>query len=180
MSLVSNEFLLLVLAAVLVYYLAPKRIQWLVLLVFSYAYYLAGSARYVVLLLFSTTVSYGMALLIEYLRAREVPASTLKKMAALGVVLNLGMLGAVKYTGWWKIFPLGISFYTFQSTGYLLDVYWKRAKAERSFLKYALFVSFFPQLLQGPIGRFQRLAPQLFAPHAFDLHNLSYGVQRML
>ncbi len=180
MSLVSNEFLLLVLAAVLVYYLAPKRIQWLVLLVFSYAYYLAGSVRYVVLLLFSTTVSYGMALLIEYLRAREVPASTLKKMAALGVVLNLGMLGAVKYTGWWKIFPLGISFYTFQSTGYLLDVYWKRAKAERSFLKYALFVSFFPQLLQGPIGRFQRLAPQLFAPHAFDLHNLSYGVQRMI
>ena len=76
--------------------------------------------------------------------------------------------------------PLGISFYTFQSMGYLLDVYWGKCKAEKNPLRFALFVSFFPQILQGPIGRFDRLAVQLYQEHRFDLQRMQYALQLIL
>ena len=76
--------------------------------------------------------------------------------------------------------PLGISFYMFQSVGYIVDVHRGSAKAEKNPLKLALFVSFFPQLIQGPISKFNQLAPQLTAPHAFDGKKFSFGLQRML
>lgn len=196
MSLVSNAFLLFVAAAVVLYYLVPGRFRWMVLLVFSYLYYVSGNAKYLLFIVFSTVVTYCFGLAVERLRQRGTPQGTLKKVVALGIVLNLGMLGVVKYTGFFVenlnllfhldlkglelLFPLGISFYTFQSTSYLLDVYWKKSAAEHNIFRYALFVSFFPQLLQGPIGRFRRLAPQLYEPHAFDLNNISFGLQRMI
>ena len=76
--------------------------------------------------------------------------------------------------------PLGISFYMFQSAGYVVDVYRGTVKAEKNFFRFALFVSFFPQLVQGPISKFTRLAPQLCAPHGFDGKKFSFGLQRML
>lgn len=76
--------------------------------------------------------------------------------------------------------PLGISFYMFQSMGYVVDVYRGTAKAEKNIFRLALFVSFFPQLVQGPISKFSQLAPQLYAPKAFDGKELSFGLQRML
>lgn len=76
--------------------------------------------------------------------------------------------------------PMGISFYMFQSTGYVIDVYRGNAKAEKNFFRFALFVSFFPQLIQGPISKFSQLAPTLYAPHDFDAREVSYGLQRML
>ena len=76
--------------------------------------------------------------------------------------------------------PLGISFYMFQSMGYVVDVYRGGAKPEKNFFKLALFVSFFPQLVQGPISKFSQLAPQLYAPKVFDSKELSFGLQRML
>ena len=76
--------------------------------------------------------------------------------------------------------PLGISFYMFQSMGYVVDVYRGTAKAERNFLKLALFVSFFPQLVQVPISKYSQLAPTLYAPHRFDGKQVSFGLQRML
>ena len=78
------------------------------------------------------------------------------------------------------ILPLGISFYTFQSMGYLLDVYWGKCKAEKNPLRFALFVSFFPQILQGPIGRFDRLAVQMYQEHRFDLQRMQYALQLIL
>lgn len=196
MSLVSNIFVLFVLAAVILYYLAPQKIRWIVLLVFSYLYYLSGNAKYVFFILFSTVVTYGFALLIGQMREKGASAGKMRGAVTAGILLNLGMLGAVKYTGFFVeninllfhmdlkgleiLFPLGISFFTFQSTGYLLDVYWKRVEAERNIFKYALFVSFFPQLLQGPIGKYERLAPQLYEPHTFSVHNISFGLQRII
>lgn len=196
MSLVSNTFVLFVLAAVVLYYLVPKKMQWIILLIFSYLYYLSGNAKYVVFILFSTVVTYSFALIIEHMREKEIPAGKIRNILTAGIVLNLGMLGIVKYTGFFVeninllfhmdlkgleiLFPLGISFFTFQSTGYLMDVYWKRIEAEHNFFKYALFVSFFPQLLQGPIGRYERLAPQLYEQHAFSWYELSYGLQRII
>lgn len=196
MSLVSNTFVLFVLAAVILYYLAPRKIKWVILLAFSYLYYLSGNAGYVIFILFSTVVTYSFALLIRRMREKEAQPGRIRKVLILGILLNLGMLGAVKYTGFFVenlnllfhmdlkgleiLFPLGISFFTFQSTGYLMDVYWKRIEPEHNLLKYALFVSFFPQLLQGPIGRYERLAPQLYEPHAFSLDHLSFGIQRII
>lgn len=76
--------------------------------------------------------------------------------------------------------PLGISFYTFQAIGYLADVYWEHYRPEKNYLKVLLFVSFFPQITQGPISNFESLSNELFTPHTFSYKNYSYGMQRLL
>lgn len=78
------------------------------------------------------------------------------------------------------VIPLGISFYTFQTVGCLVDTYWQKYEPERNFGKFLLFVSFFPQLTQGPISKYEDLAPQLFRGNDFTYHNFSYGCQRMM
>lgn len=196
MSLVSNSFLLFVTAACLLYYLAPKKLQWIVLLLFSYLYYLSGNSKYLFFILYSTCVTYAFGLAIDHMRQAGKDKKKLRTMVILGLICNLGMLGLVKYTNFFivninsllslelreldVIFPLGISFYTFQSSGYLLDVYWQKIRAEKNPFRYALFVSFFPQLMQGPIGKYERLAGQLYAPHRFCLDNICRGLERML
>lgn len=117
------------------------------------------------------------------------------------LLLNIGILAVVKYTnfvisnvnGLFAVvgsttqlsfldiaLPMGISFYTFQSMGYLIDVYRGGVPAERNPFKLALFVSFFPQLIQGPISRFSDLAATLYEEHPFDTRTISYGLQRIL
>ena len=117
------------------------------------------------------------------------------------VLIAFGMLGIMKYTNFMlgnidavlRLFgsgkqigvlnltlPLGISFYTFQSISYVVDVYRGKHKAQGNFFKHALFVSFFPQLLQGPIGRYERLGSQLYEGHSYNLKELQFGVQRIL
>ena len=195
MSLTSNLFLLFVAAAVIVYYLMPAKARWLVLLVFSYLYYMAGGARFAGFLLYSTAVTFISGLMTGRAldQKRKKAART---FMILGIILNFGMLGAVKYTNFIienintlfhgnfrslnLLLPLGISFYTFQSSGYILDVYWERCKAEKNPVKYALFVSFFPQILQGPIGRYSRLASQLYDGHRFEGKNIARGIERIL
>ena len=119
----------------------------------------------------------------------------------LGLLLNFGVLAVLKYTAFAivninsmlhgfgvestlsipsLILPLGISFYTFQTMGYLIDVYRQKAEAIKNPFKLALFVSFFPQLIQGPISRASDLAPQLTEPHRFERRNFTYGAQRIL
>ena len=117
-----------------------------------------------------------------------------------GLVLNFGILAVLKYTAFALnnvnslislfggdgvsipdlILPLGISFYIFQTMGYLIDVYRQKTAAEKNPFRLALFVSFFPQLIQGPISRHSDLAPQLFEPHRFETRGFSLGVQRIL
>lgn len=123
-----------------------------------------------------------------------------KKWAFLLICLfiNIGILCITKYTNFVisninsiftsdkpiapidMIIPMGISFYTFQSMGYIIDVYRGKQEAERNFFKLALFVSFFPQLVQGPISRFSDLAPSLFGEHKFEIKTFSYGLMRIL
>ena len=97
MSLVSNLFLLFVAASVLVYYIVPHKFQWLVLLCFSYIYYLAGGVRYVGFLLFSTLVTWLIALVVEKTEAKGSHKGA-RNLLVLGLLLNFGMLGVVKYT----------------------------------------------------------------------------------
>lgn len=117
------------------------------------------------------------------------------------LLFNLGILAVVKYTNFAianinslvqlfdadtglsfvnLIIPMGISFYTFQSMGYLIDVYQGKYEAEKNPLKVALFISFFPQLVQGPISRFDELSVSLFAEHKADYRTISFGLQRIL
>ena len=118
----------------------------------------------------------------------------------LGLFLNFGMLAILKYTAFALrnlnsildlfgaksvgipdlILPLGISFFVFQSTGYLIDVYRGKTFAEKNIAKLALFVSFFPQLAQGPISRHSDLAAELYVPHPFSAKSLKFGLQRVL
>ena len=78
------------------------------------------------------------------------------------------------------IVPLGISYYTFSSIGYILDVYWRRYGAEKNFFKYFLYLLYFPHILQGPIPRYNKLAPQLIEGHAFDYTRVCFGLQLMV
>lgn len=129
-------------------------------------------------------------------------ARTKKTIFLLTLLTNLLILGVIKYTnftlgsmarvwnmvagGQWTpakidfLVPLGISYYTFQSLGYLIDIYRGNYNAERNFGKYALFVTYFPQVLQGPIGRYDHLGPQLTAANPFDHKNLKHGATLML
>ncbi len=132
----------------------------------------------------------------------EKSKRTKKIIFLCGMVLNILILCIIKYTNFaikniaqlWSIFtvsevstpvlsflvPLGISFYTFQSLGYLIDVYWGKYRAEKNFAKYLLFVSYFPQIVQGPIGRYDQLAAQLTKQNQFQYENLKHGAILML
>ncbi len=128
---------------------------------------------------------------------------TKRKRAVLipTMLFNLGILAVLKYSGFVGsnlnalfgrfsiglempvysfLLPLGISFYTFQSVGYLIDVYREKYEPERNLAKFALFISFFPQIVQGPIGRFNDLAEQLYRPNNFSYERVKFGVQLML
>lgn len=116
-------------------------------------------------------------------------------------LFNFGLLAFLKYTNfaisnvnyiamalgsdlqisfWNLVLPMGISFYTFKSISYMIDVYRGQYQPQENFFKFALFVSFFPQLVQGPISRYDYLSQTLYSEHAFDTTNISYGVQRIL
>ncbi|MDD2980148.1 MAG: MBOAT family protein [Hespellia sp.] len=202
MSLISLKFLIFVVIAVVGYYLIPKKYQWIWLLVFSYIYYISSGVKIVFFLVFSTAVTYMTGLLLQKSEEKESTLGKKKikarkrKIITLALLLDFGMLGILKYTNFLLgsigsvlgssvpefdfLLPLGISFYTFQSAGYVLDVYWGKCKPERNVFKFALFVSFFPQLMQGPIGRFETLAVQLYARHSFDGQRIERGVRRIL
>lgn len=126
-------------------------------------------------------------------------ASTRKKRVILILVclLNFGILAVLKYANFFieninalfgigtikpldLLLPLGISFYTFQSIGYVIDVYRDKYEPDKNLFQYALFVSYFPQMIQGPIGRHNDLAHQLYEPHGFDYQRFTFGLQRSL
>lgn len=124
-----------------------------------------------------------------------------KRVLVAALVVNFGILCSFKYVHFvieqvnrvahlfggtgvndvinW-IVPLGISFYTFQSMGYLLDVYWNKCTAENNYFKVLLFTSFFPQITQGPISSFHDLTTEIFKEHSFNEHNYAWGAQRMI
>lgn len=219
MSLVSTGFLLFLLAGVIVYYIIPKKMQWVWLLVLSCFYYLCSGYKTIIFIITTTIVTYfaGVFLNKENERIKNIPAQAdrsekkkikedvkrrKKLIVALLLVIIFGILAVIKYhtfaieninavigvfTGKYDtiptfklLLPLGISFYTFQSAGYIIDVYRDKYECCNNIFKFALFVSFFPQIMQGPIGRYDRLSPQFNEPHYFSLENTEYGLQLML
>lgn len=193
----SFEFLIFFPVVTLVYFLLPGKIQWIWLLVMSYFFYMNWHAEYALLMAACTVVTYACGRIITAL-----PEKKYKKLAMLaGIVFNIGLLGYFKYTGFFLdvvqrvcdafsipvttprvsiLLPVGISFYIFQALSYVIDVYKGRVKAERNLFKYALFVSFFPQLVAGPIERSSRLLRQVTAEHRFDWERARQGLLIML
>ena len=202
MSFTSLEFLILLAASLVVYYLVPGRWQWLVLLAASYVFYLAGGPALTLYLLAATVITYLAGIKLSALNGLKgsIDKNVLKRrkriVATVALVLNFGMLYMLKYLDGTaallgRIFgkdfpdinlliPLGVSYYIFQSCGYVIDCYRGKWPCQKNFGKYALFVSFFPQIIQGPIGRHHDLGPQLTAGHAFDAENLRRGIQLAL
>lgn len=207
MSFVSLEFILFVIISLLLYYGLPMKIRWIALLVMSYMFYWIGGAKTIGYLIFTTVITYLIARLMDGCNEKNKQAKEVKDerkikkiklqkrlLVAFAVVSNFGLLFFFKYwnelvgviNGFIKaerlpifelILPLGISFYIFQSIGYVIDVYRNKYKAEKNILKYALFVSFFPQMVQGPISRFDTLSHQLILGNRFSFDCLRDGIQ---
>lgn len=210
MAITSPSFLCFVALGLVVYYLSPKKAQWCVLLLQSAAFYLWGGLGAGAYLLLTVCSTYAAAMLLGRLNADqgqsltpEARAHLLRKnkgrkklVAATVMLLNFGLLYCVKYWNFTAtavegalplslprldlLMPLGLSFYIFQSIGYVLDVYRGKYPPERNLLKHALFLSFFPQMIQGPISRGGALMPQLFAPHKFSFQNTQEGLTLIL
>lgn len=180
----SAEFFVFFPIAVLLYWVVPKKIRYIWLLIASYLFYMSFHVRFVWLLLITTGITYVCGLGVEICGKKEGRGAALEKklIVAAGVISNLGILFFYKYTPFFLenvnrvlgrlgmqafdsgvsvLLPVGISFYTFQSLGYLVDVYRGDIKAEKNPLKYALFVCFFPNLVSGPIERSTNLLEQI-------------------
>lgn len=190
------QYILFLPAVVLLYYFLPGKIRYLWLLTVSYYFYMQWNPLYIVLLISCTLITYIGARAIEKLKGKEAGKVKQRICLVSCIVLNLGVLGYFKYFDFiihhintllrcfrWKeitleydiLLPVGISFYILQSLGYLIDVYRNEIYAEKNFLRYALFVSFFPQLVAGPIERSKNLLVQLHEPHSFSYENLRKG-----
>ena len=147
------------------HWVLPPKARWVLLLAASLGFYAVGSPQALPLLAGITLGTYATALGI----AKSEHALVKKCWLVCAVLLCLGCLGVFKYaglfgTGTSLLLPAGISFYTFQTLGYVVDVYRRRLKPEGHLGYYALFVSFFPQLVAGPIERSTILLPQLHDP----------------
>lgn len=185
MQLTSFSFLLFAGGLLILYYLVPRKLQWPLLLIASTVFYLCGGVENVLYILFTGAVTYGATRIIEK-NQEKFDKKTAKKKNRLWIILTacliFGLLAVckVRFTFENILLPLGLSFYMFQSVGYVLDVYRGTVKAEKNPLKLLMFISYFPQLVQGPISKFGQLGPQLFAPHKFDGKQVAFGLERML
>ena len=173
-----TRFLPLVL---IVYFLVPGCMKntWrnLVLFMFSLAFYAWGEPVYIWLMIFSTVVDYVNGGPAGYFVARD-KRNTAKVFVGLSVVINLTLLAVFKYAGKF-VLPIGISFYTFQSMSYTIDVYRGKAKAEKNPINFGAYISLFPQLIAGPIVRFSDIATQL-RERTINLESIRYGMLRFV
>lgn len=223
MTYTSFNFLLFVLATVVIYFILPwKKYRWTVLLVASSVFYALASYKYAAFIIFTSLSTMLIALWLEKVNKKGKALLKEKKgewdreqkkafkdkqktrkrwIMALCLILNFGILAFLKYFNFFAgslndilgsfgvsfsapmlqlFLPLGISFYTFQSMGYIVDIYREKFEAQRNPFKFLLFVSFFPQIIQGPISHYDQLAPQLFEGHDFDFTRFKYGCELIL
>lgn len=176
MSILSVEFLLFAAWVLLLYYLLPLKIRWAVLLVAS-AVYVGMSGWYSALhLTAAALVMWGGGLLMQRKKS--------KPLLALLVGLDMSAMLLLKYYpaffGGNLLLPVGLSYFTFQSAGYLIDVYRGKVEAQGNPLKAWLFVGYFPQLIQGPISTWKELGPRLAAGHRLEPELFVSGFQLLL
>ena len=181
MQYTSLAFYMFLLAAVVLYYIVPVKYRWYVLLAGSVFFYASLISRKLDGILFLATIliSWLTGILLE----KENGNRRIILIAGLGLSvlpLLLVKLSGFMPGGFSLIVPAGLSFYTLQIVSYLVDICRKDTQAEHNFLKYALFISFFPQIIQGPIPRHSQLAPQLYEGHRFSEKHFFGGLQLIL
>ncbi len=199
----SIQFLIFFPIVTLLYFAIPHRLRHVWLLVASYYFYMCWNPKYALLIAASTLITWVSGLALE--RANRLPGGAggrrKKLCVALSFVSNLAILFFFKYfdfavsnlnallsllhlrllqPGFDVLLPVGISFYTFQALSYTMEVYRGEIGAEHNLLRYALFVSFFPQLVAGPIERSKNLLPQFREVHRFDFDRVKDGLLLML
>ncbi len=174
------------------YFIFPK--MWMkntVLMIFSLLFYAWGEQLYLLLLIFSALVNYGAGLLVERFKDKRSG----KAWFALALIVDLGLLCAFKYSGFIAHninsltglsipvpdvhMPIGISFFTFQNISYIIDCYWEKTKPQRSFAKYLLYISMFPQLVAGPIVRYSQISAEI-TERKTTFEDLSDGFSRLI
>ena len=190
----SNAFYVFFPIVFAVYWIIPAKYRWGILLISSYYFYMSWNVKYVTLILTTTLVSFCAALLMERTKSRRK-----KKLCMItALVISFGILFFFKYFNFLSksitdllqrfaipvqettlnlMLPVGISFYTFQTLSYVIDVYRGDVKACRHLGKYAAFISFFPQLVAGPIERTGNLLPQIEGEHTFHTEKGIHGAK---
>lgn len=174
-----------------VYYIIPKKLRYIWLLIASYCFYMGWNKKYAVLILGVSLTSYFAGILIDKYKKYK------KILMITALLLCFGTLVYFKYINFLInninavisrmgngrqlspidiLLPIGISFFTFQAVGYVIDVYKESVEVEKNILRYLLFISFFPQLVAGPIERTKNIMPQLKTPHNIDAYRMCEGM----
>lgn len=208
MNFTSLFFLSFYFIFLILYYTLLKGRQRGLLLVASILFYCYAGPKYVIYILVTSYMTFYSANRISQLYSHPVDLNTYRSQLYIApkiVKFNLGIILAIfiilKYTNFLSctftdilnkfssghdpllynfIIPLGLSYYTFTNIGYILDVYWKRIPAEKSFFNYFLFIIYFPHITQGPISRYPQLSPQFASPKKFNYDQVTSGLQLML
>ncbi|MGI6013464.1 MAG: MBOAT family O-acyltransferase [Oscillospiraceae bacterium] len=191
----STLFIFLFLPAVLLtYYISPRKIRNGILLVFSLLFYSWGEPVYILIMLFSTVFDYMNGILIRRLKDRKKNRQA-KAVMINSVIINLGILCFFKYSNFFigninALFhtgfaflditlPIGISFYTFQTMSYTIDIYRGDAEAQKNIIDFGAYVTMFPQLVAGPIVQYKDIAVQLNS-RAETIDGFTYGIKRFI
>jgi alginate O-acetyltransferase complex protein AlgI len=191
----SYTFAIFFVVVVTLFFTLPHRYRWALLLGSSYFYYMFWDPKYALLILATTVIVYVTALLMH-----GRPVIVKKLLVAFSILSNLGILFLFKYFNFFNqsmkdlfgllglsynvpalnlLLPVGISFYTFMALSYTIDVYRGVKEPERNFGIFALYVSFFPILLSGPIERSTNLLPQFYEEQSFDYKRVTDGLKLM-
>lgn len=185
MTYISITFYMFVLAALLLYYILPLQYRWLVLLGGSLFFYwrVMGTWMAMAIILLTVLAAYGAGLLLERQRKKGILAAAILLMILPWFFVKNGnyvleILLHKNPVDW--VVPVGISFYTLQMISYLADVYMGRITAQKNPARFLLYAIFFPQIVQGPIPRYDRLAGQLYEGHRFDERMVVGGFYRIL
>lgn len=197
MSFDTIQFLAFLLITFCIYWLLPHRFRWILLLVSSSYFYMQWKAKYIIWIFFTMMISYVLGIIIDSADSQRKR----KVCLVLACILCLSVLFVFKYfnffvesigmiTHFWGIeisqfmlpliLPVGISFYTFQTLGYVIDIYRGDIHAEKHFGNYAAYVLFFPQLVAGPIERSRNFLPQIKKEKNFDYEQAVAGLRQML
>ena len=190
----SIHFIYFYITVLVLYFTIPSKYRWFILLASSYYFYMSWNVNYVFLILFTTIISYLTAIQIE----RSSSVLYKKIYLSISIISSLSVLFFYKYFNFFGsslnmafdfvgfplqvpyfrfLLPVGISFYTFQTLSYSVDVFRGDMKTERHFGIYALYVAFFPQLVAGPIERSTRLLPQFLSKREINIDNFIIGVK---
>ena len=194
----SWQFLIFLTITFFLHFLIPKKYRHIFLLIASYAFYMFWNYKLIFLILFTTLISYGGALLINKYKEKKklktflmISSVTLCLLVLLFFkyfnflantvidIINALFVNSYDYIILNIILPVGISFYTFQTLSYVIDVYKEKYEPEKNFFYYALYVSFFPQLVAGPIERSNNLIPQFKEKEGIKKENISMGLKYM-